>query len=334
MKIIVDKDIPYIQGRFPEDVEVSFLAGNEISAEKAKEADALIVRTRTRCNKDLLNNTKVRLVATATIGTDHIDCEWCDTNGVVVRNAPGCNAPGVAQYVFSSLFKTGFNIEKDVLGIIGYGHVGSLVGEWARLMGIKILISDAPRKESGFKDVDYLSREEVLKKSDAVTLHVPFTKIGEYPTSNMIGEKELGIMKPGTTIINSSRGGVVDETALKKVIKSGKIKAILDTWVNEPYIDPELARMVEISTPHIAGYSEQGKKRATRMSLEAVNEVLDIPVDLNGLECQPKAGLEISRSLIEKSYNPLIDSTALRADLSKFEQLRNTYSYRPEPLFT
>lgn len=333
MKIVVDNAIPFIEGRFPENVEVVYLPGDRISPKAAHDADGIIVRTRTKCDESLLKFSKVKLVATATIGTDHIDLEWCERNGVAVRNAPGCNAPGVAQYVLASLFETGFNPQKDVLGIIGYGHVGSIVAKWARELGIRVLISDDPRKESGFSDVDYLDIEEVLRNSDAVTLHVPLTKSGSYPTYKMIGERQLLMMKPGAMIVNSSRGGVVDEKALKDVVKQGKVKTIVDVWENEPYIDSELVMLAEIATPHIAGYSAQGKKRATLMALKAVEDVLGVPVDLSGLDTIPVNNESLSRELIEKSYDPKNDTIKLRADIKKFENLRNAYAYRDEPLF-
>lgn len=353
MKIIVDRAIPFIENRFPEDVKVTYLPGNEISPEIVKDADALIVRTRTRCDKDLLEGSKVKLVATATIGTDHIDIPWCEANGITVKSAPGCNAPGVAQYVLSSLFSIGFNPESHTLGIVGHGNVGSIVAEWAQQMGINILVCDPPRKEAAFRDVEYHDIEEVLRKSDAVTFHVPLTKDGEYPTFRMIGERELEYMKPGAILVNSSRGGVVDEEALKKELRRGRLKAVIDTWENEPYIDPQLVKLAEIATPHIAGYSAQGKMRGTRMALEAVSKALSISVDLSGLECTPNPESRITRSLIQSSYNPRVDHTSLTKSLiqnppvvpvsteggiprslsSSFESLRNNYSYRPEPLF-
>lgn len=332
MKLIIDKDIPFIRERFEDNVEVIFLPGKEITPDKVKDADGLIVRTRTLCNERLLRDSKIKLVATATIGTDHIDKKWCENNGILVKNAPGCNAPGVAQYVLSSLLKTGFQ-EKDTLGIIGCGNVGSIVAEWAKQLGFKVLISDAPRKDAGFMDEQYMPLEEVLRNSDALTLHVPFTKEGKYPTFHLIGEKEIAVMKKGAILFNTSRGGVVDESVLKKFILKGRVKGVLDVWENEPMIDKELVDMVEIATPHIAGYSEEGKKRATRMALEAVKEVLGIPVDFTGLDCVPPSGMSISRDLIEKSYNPIFDSDALRSDPTAFEEVRNNYSYRHEPLF-
>ena len=334
MKIIIDQAIPFIKDRFPESVEVEYIPGEIISKEKVLDADALIVRTRTKCNEALLRDSKVKLVATATIGTDHIDIPWCESHGIKVTSAPGCNAPGVAQYVLASLFSIGFDPRINSLGIIGFGHVGQIVGEWAKQIGINLLVCDPPRKDAGYKDAEYLDLEEVLKHSDAVTLHVPLTKEGKHPTHHIIGDNELEIMKSGAILINSSRGGVVDEKSLKKSLKEGHIKAIIDTWENEPAIDPELLSLVEIGTPHIAGYSLQGKLRGTRMVLESVEDILSLPVNLTGLNCEPDSKLKITKDLLINSYNPLSDYKNLISDVTSFEVLRNNYDYRPEPLFS
>ena len=342
MTVIVDKAIPFMENRFPQDVEVISVAGDEISPEMVKDADALIVRTRTRCDETLLKGSKVKLVATATIGTDHIDIPWCQNNGIMVKSAPGCNAPGVAQYVLSSLFKTGCDPETHTLGIVGYGHVGSTVAHWASQLGIRILVCDPPRRDEGLDDMEYHHLAEVLQKSDAVTFHVPLTKEGKYPTRYMIGKKELEYMKPGSILVNSSRGGVVNEKALKEELYKGRIRAIIDTWENEPAIDLELLKLVEIATPHIAGYSAQGKMRGTRLVLEAVAETFNITVNTEGLQCIPDPEKKITKTLIESSYNPLLDHLSNPQSpipdpsspiSSIFEARRNNYTYRPEPLF-
>lgn len=333
MKIIVDNAIPYIKDRFPENVEVEYVSGSEFTPAIMKDADALVVRTRTKCNSDLLKGSSVKFISTATIGTDHIDIPWCEKNGITVKNAPGCNAPGVAQYVFSSLFKVGFDPEKHTLGIIGYGNVGHIVATWAKEMDIKILISDPPRYEEGKKDMEYHDLDYILKNSDAVTLHVPLTKDGNHPTFKLIGKEEIGKMKTGAILVNSSRGGVVDEESLKPALKEKKVKAITDVWENEPQIDSELVNLTSIATPHIAGYSEEGKKRATRMALESISDFFGIPTDIKGLECIATENKKIDLQLIESSYNPLKDDKNLREDISQFEELRNKYLYRHEPLF-
>ena len=333
-KIVVDSGIPFIRDRFPENTEVVYLPGNEFTPEIVKDADAIIVRTRTKCDKNLLEGSNVRLVSTATIGTDHIDISWCEKNNITVRNAPGCNAPGVAQYVFASLFKTGFNPENQTLGIIGYGNVGHVVADWATQLGIKTLICDPPRNEKGFQDIVYHDLDYVLKNSDAVTIHVPFTKNGKYPTFGLIGKKELEQMKCGAILVNSSRGGVVKEKDLKPFLREGKINTIIDVWEYEPEIDGELVNLASIATPHIAGYSAEGKRRATQMALKGISSILDIPVILDGLDCKNPNEIKISRKLIEDSYDPIKDHRMLASDISRFEKIRDHYQYRHEPDLT
>lgn len=333
MKLVIDKAIPFIKGRLPEEVEVILADGKAIDAGMVKDADALVVRTRTHCDEKLLKGSNVRLIATATIGTDHIDIPWCEQNGIKVSSAPGCNAPGVAQYVLASILKTGFDTHKDILGIIGYGHVGQIVASWARKTGFSVLVCDPPRKAAGFDDIEYFPLEDLLAKCSAITLHVPLTKTGNFPTYHLIGEKELEMMRNGCVLINSSRGGVVDESSLKNAIDKKGLKAIIDVWENEPDIDKELVSKSFISTPHIAGYSSEGKKRATGMALKAVGKFFDMAIDLKGLECALNTERYITKEQIEKSYDPLIDSNNLRQDISKFEELRNNYSYRHEPHF-
>lgn len=333
MKIVIDKDIPFIAGRFPENVETVFRKGSEITPEDVKDADALLVRTRTKCNRLLLEGSTVKLVASATIGTDHIDIPWCEQNSIQVRNAPGCNAPGVAQYVFAALFRLGFDPGRHTLGIIGCGNVGSVVKEWAQEMGVKTMICDPPLAEKSNSSEDFSSLGEVLENCDAVTLHVPLTSEGPYPTRGLIGEKELSLMKPDAILVNSSRGGVVKESDFKRLIDEKGLKAVVDVWENEPDIDEELLSLATISTPHIAGYSLQGKKRGTAMVLRALMDCFPIEADLSGLECIPTKGKKISKQLIEGSYNPLIDHLNLTGNLSDFEALRSRYEFRNEPLF-
>ncbi|MCH5229262.1 MAG: 4-phosphoerythronate dehydrogenase [Muribaculaceae bacterium] len=333
MKIITDSAIPFLKGRIPDSIEKEEFPGDEITSEKIKDAAAIVVRTRTKCNEGLLKDSSVKLIVTATIGTDHIDIPWCEKHGIKVKSAPGCNAPGVAQYVLASLFKSGFDIEKDTLGIIGYGNVGQKLAEWATQMGIRTLISDAPRQKAGNKDIDYKPLDFVLRNSDAVTLHVPLTKEGDFPTFHMIGKSQIGLLKQNCLLINSSRGGVVNEAELKEALKDGKIRAVTDTWENEPYIDSELLKLSFISTPHIAGYSYEGKKRATMMALEALEEYLEIKTNKADLFCNPK-NTTITKKIIEDSYNPLEDSENLKNNPLDFETLRNTYNYRHEPLFS
>lgn len=337
-RIKIDENIPFIKGRLEDVADTEYLDQNEITREEARDADALIVRTRTACNKSLLEGSNVKLIVTATIGTDHIDLDYCHSNGITVRNSPGCNAPGVAQYVWSSILRMGFEPGRDKIGIVGYGNVGSIVAEWGRLMGTEVYVSDPPKSKEAVKEgkawlpkpYKEASLEEILRECDVITLHTPLTREGEDATYHLIGEKELREMKPGAVIVNAARGGVVDSHALKEILKEKKIRAVIDTWEEEPAIDKELLSHVEIATPHIAGYSRQGKERATRMSVEAVNDFFGIKGDTEGLEGRYKPHETLNNDCIMQSYNPFDDDSRLRMNPERFEQLRHDYNYREE----
>ena len=332
MKIVADDNIPFLKGRLEnsaENIEVVYVDQWGFTPELVKDADALIIRTRTLCNEALLGGSKVRLVATATIGTDQIDLPWCAQNGIAIRNAPGCNAPGVAQYVWSCLLRMGFDPSHDILGIIGCGNVGSIVREWGRALGAKILISDPPKEEAGICG-EYVPLEELLERSDAITLHTPLTKTGRHATHHLIGGRELSLIRDGKILVNAARGPVIDFNALKPHVTNGRIRAAIDTWENEPTLDEELLEAVEYGTFHIAGYSRQGKERATRMALEAVAEVLGIEADLSGLEGAYTGTPGLSPEKITTSYDPATDTAALREEPKEFDRLRRDYRYREE----
>lgn len=333
LKIIADNKIPFLKGRIECLGEVEYADPASFTPQMVKDADILVVRTRTRCDASLLEGSSVRLVVTATIGTDHIDLDWCAANGITVRNAIGCNAPGVAQYVWSSLLRNGFDPRTDTLGIVGYGHVGSIVAGWGRMLGCRVLVCDPPRKKAGMKDVDYLGLEQLLHDSDAVSLHTPLTREGDDATYHLIGTERLEMLKRGAILINSSRGGVVDNAAWREHLREGRTKAIIDTWENEPGIDRELLAMATIATPHIAGYSLEGKQRATRMALEAIEEYTGVMLDKSGLEKGYVMPAAIATEEICSSYNPFADTVALRSAPEGFERLRGDYDYRKEPSF-
>lgn len=332
MKIIADRNIPFLSGRLP-GTELIQLPASEITADSVKDADALIVRTRTHCGSSLLAGSKVRLIATATIGTDHIDLDWCAKRGITVRNAPGCNAPGVALYVWSSLLRNGFDPAGDTLGIVGCGNVGSIVAQWGERLGARVLVCDPPRKERGETDREYFPLEYVLANSDAITLHTPLTRGGEHPTFHLIDKEAARQIKPGAIFINAARGEVADTEALVEAIEEERIAhAVIDTWEGEPDIDPRLLKLADVATTHIAGYSVEGKQRATRMALEAVGEVLGITVDLKGLREAYKEPSSLTAERILSSYDPAEMTTALKNSPGSFERLRNSYPLHSEIL--
>lgn len=343
-KIRIDENIPYMRGRLEDAADVIYADQNDFSPESVKECDALIVRTRTKCDSSLLDDTKVKVVATATIGTDHIDLQYCREKGIKLENAPGCNAPGVAQYVWSCILHLGFNPKRGKIGIIGCGNVGSLIAEWGLLLGCEILVSDPPKSQAaeatgtrwlpsvkaGKGTIREAELEEILKECDVVTLHTPLTFEGEHATFHLIGKEELDKMKPGVILVNAARGPVVDNKDLKEALQNGCIQAVLDTWEKEPTLDPELLDKTAIATPHIAGYSRQGKERATRMTIEAMERFFGFKAHTEGLTGKYRLPDQLTEETIIKSYNPYTDDAALRNEPGSFETLRHDYHYREE----
>ena len=361
MKIIVDKDIPFISGVFEPYAEVVYLSGKEITKEVAADAHALVIRTRTKCNAELLEGTSVKMIATATIGMDHIDLDYCQKAGISVANAAGCNAGGVMQYVYTSLYalacKKGFILpdglpthssedKKLTLGVIGVGNVGSRVANMGEYMGFEVLRCD-PAKEreqtlafnNGYmllKDFkDYYSLEYLLENSDIVTMHVNLHE----GSRGMADEAFFKSMKEGAVFINSSRGEVVDEAALME--NAGKLSGIIiDVWGGEPQINPELLKRADIATPHIAGYSYEGKVNGTTMAVKAVASHFGIeelknftivPAEKNNnfFSKEDKSKEEISEYF--SNIFPIFEHCAdLKENPQDFEQLRSNFKYRRE----
>lgn len=340
IKIVADSAIPFLEGVMEPYADVVFIPGNKICHDDIKDADALMIRTRTHCNAELLEGTSVKFIATATIGTDHIDFPYCDLHGIVVRNAPGCNAGGVMEYVFSALYglasRKAINLEGDTIGIVGVGHVGSLIERMALALGFRVLKCDPPRAAAegpfGFCDLEYL-----LKNSQVVTMHTPLDET----TRGMADAHFFDLMQPGAFFINASRGEVVCDDALKAAMpKLGPV--IIDTWNNEPDIDKELMDMVDIATPHIAGYSYQGKQNGTAAAVRAVahyfgfQELFEfypkaefpeneaVKLDLKGL----RQG-EIA-AVFQYNYPIFTDDFMFRLEPENFEKLRSEYKYRRE----
>ncbi len=340
INILADKAIPFLEGVFEPYANVRYIPGGEIDAESVKEADVLMIRTRTKCNAQLLDGSRVKFIATATIGTDHIDFPYCDSHGIVVRNAPGCNAGGVMEYVFSALYglasRRAISLEGDTIGIIGVGHVGSLIERMGLALGFKILRCDPPRAEAegpfGFCDLDYL-----LRNSQIVTMHTPLDET----TRGMANRDFFSKMQPGAFFINSSRGEVVDDNALKEAIPNlGPV--IIDTWNHEPNVDLELMDKVAIATPHIAGYSYQGKQNGTAAAVRAVAHYFGIT---QLYEFFPKTEIEENEAVklhlkglnqgeiaavFQYNYPIFTDDFMFRIAPGDFDKLRSEYKYRRE----
>ena len=340
MTIVIDKDIPFIQGVFENYASVHYYTGSEIDAAAVKHADALVIRTRTKCNEALLDGSKLKIIATATIGYDHIDLDYCRARGIHVQNASGCNAGAVMNYVLSAMYGTAsrkrINLDGFTVGIIGVGSVGTRVANAMRLLGFNILQNDPPRAEiegpALFCDLDYL-----LRKSDVVTMHVPLTD----ETRGMADAAFFSKMKLGAFFINAARGEVVNEDALLQAVpKLGSV--VIDTWCNEPDINRELLSKVDIATPHIAGYSYQGKLLGTSMAVRSlarffrIEELYDFfpnpegePRDAVKLDLRGKGEGQIA-SIIQYNYPIFTDDFMFRIEPEKFEYFREHYRYRRE----
>lgn len=331
--IIVDDNIPFIKGRLEKEADVRYVDQFGFTPQSIAGADAMIIRTRTRCDSALLKDSSVKLIATATIGMDQFDLPWCKENGIETVNSPGCNAPGVAQYVWSSLLRMGFDPRKNTLGVVGKGNVGSIVTEWGRAMGAEILVCDPPRQRAGHNDEEYVSIETLLENVDAVTLHTPLTRTGEDATYHLLDSNRLSLIKEGGILVNAARGPVVNTIALTEEIRNRRLHTVIDTWENEPEISLPLLQSADIATFHIAGYSLEGKQRATRMVLENVANFFSIDVDTSGLAPAYSLKGEVRPEVIVDSYNPFDDMMPLLENPEKFDRLRADYNFRKEPDF-
>ena len=345
MKIVADNTIPFLKGICEPVADISYLPAKGFTTESIKDADALIVRSIDKCTENLLKGTNVRLITTATIGFDHIDIHFCEKNNISWKNAPGCNAPSVAQYVMSSLIhlvlRKNESLKGKTLGIIGVGHVGKQVEKLAHLFGMKVLRNDPPRaKQEG--NEQFVSIDKLLSESDIVTLHVPFTKEGDYPTYHLADKNFFTKLKKGSWFVNSCRGGVHNTNALIKAKKDGIIdEIIIDCWENEPAISPELLELTSVASPHIAGFSADGKATGTRMCLEEIQSFFHIQFDKLD-EVTPKrpenpiidldqfADYRIERAFLT-TFNPEYIDNQLRKDITSFERLRNNYDHPREP---
>lgn len=331
LNFVIERNVPFIAGLLEPYANVTYLAADEFTPAAVKDADALIVRTRTQCNADLLAKSKCRFIGTATIGTDHIDTQWCDANGITVINAPGCNAPAVAQYVFASIMQLANRpLSQYTIGIIGVGHVGSIVERWARGLGMNVMVCDPPRMRAEGGD-QWSSLSEIADKADIITFHTPLTREGQDATYHIADESFFASLKRSPIIINSARGPICDTQALIDALDSGEVSAaVIDCWEGEPEISLDLLELAAIATPHIAGYSHDGKVRATQMILDAITTFFYLP-RVTTSAATPKAVAKTVKPLaIAESYNPLADTVALKNEPSAFEALRNNYRYRSE----
>lgn len=347
MKIVADDKIPFLKGALEQFAEVIYVPGHKICNEDLKDADALLTRTRTNCNESLLKGTGIRFIGTATIGFDHIDTAYCDKNNIYWTNAPGCNSSSVRQYVASALLKVAyefnFELRDKTIGIVGVGNVGSKVEKFARSIGMRVLLNDPPRarKEGSSSFVDF---EELLRESDFITIHLPLNLSGEDKTYHFFNSEVFGKMKKGIWLFNSSRGEVINSSDLKDAITSGKLGgAVLDVWENEPQIDLDLMSKAFIVSPHIAGYSADGKANGTSMVVNSLCRFFGLPHDdwYPGnvplppspdilIECSGKSEEQIIREAVFHTYDISADDKSLRSSPLDFERLRGDYPLRRE----
>ncbi|MDM1246769.1 4-phosphoerythronate dehydrogenase [Acinetobacter sp. R933-2] len=346
MKIVADENLAFTEYFFSEYGEIHQAAGRTLTHDDVKESDVLLVRSVTKVNEALIENTALKFVGSATIGTDHLDIEALEKHQIAWSNAAGCNAQAVAEYVITALLHLNVSLidqnKTFTLGIIGLGNVGSRLAYMATLLGWHVIGYDPFVKCNYIQQVEL---EKLLKTADAISIHVPLTKTGEHPTYHLINAEALAMMKPETILINSARGAVVEEAALIDDIKKTQRKVVLDVFEHEPEISQQLLDLIRIVTPHIAGYSLEGKARGTQMIYEAFCKTFDYAAHKK-FESQLPAceqyfyGNNIKQTLkkyLTEIYDIQRDDDNLRAclkdgkvDQKAFDYLRKTYPLRRE----
>lgn len=277
MKFVADQAIPHIREAFSTLGDVHLLPSNMIGPDTVADADGLLIRTTVKATPRLLSGSRIRFIGTATIGTDHLDLPFVQSAGIRLASAPGCNANAVGEYVLTALFalqrRKGFQLEGRTLGIIGAGNTGRAVQQKAEAVGIRCLLNDPPLARPS-RTGGFVELEDLLPEADIISMHVPLQREGEFPTFHLLDEQVLKRVKPGAILINTSRGETLDGNALKR--HRDRLEAVvLDVWENEPNIDAELIPLIDIATPHIAGYSIEGKVRATEMIYRAACDCLE-----------------------------------------------------------
>ncbi|NNJ14614.1 4-phosphoerythronate dehydrogenase PdxB [Pseudomonas putida CSV86] len=272
MLIVADENIPLLDAFFAGFGEIRRYPGRAIDRDCVRDADVLLVRSVTRVDRALLEGSQVRFVGTCTIGTDHLDLGYFAEAGIHWSSAPGCNARGVVDYVLSSLLTLaeldGADLSQRTYGVVGAGEVGGRLVQVLRGLGWKVLVCDPPRQAA--EGGDYVALERILAECDVISLHTPLTRAGEQPTWHLFDRQRLARLRPGAWLINAARGPVIDNTALRELLLEREdVLAVLDVWEEEPLVDVELADLCVIATPHIAGYSLDGKQRGTAQIYQA-----------------------------------------------------------------
>jgi erythronate-4-phosphate dehydrogenase len=353
MKIIADENIPCAEQAFASLGEVSLLPGRAMQPEQVRDADILLVRSVTTVGQVLLEQSSVRFVGSATIGFDHVDRAYLQQRDIGFATAPGCNATSAAEYVVSALLalaeRKGFGLAGKTVGIIGCGNVGSRVREKLSALDMRCVVNDPPLQAQGGHD-DFVSLDEVLQ-ADIITVHVPYTRNGAWPTHHLVAESVLRKLQPGTLFINTSRGAVTDNRALDTLLaERDDLSVVLDVWEDEPAINTSLLQRVDLGTPHIAGYSLDGKLRGTEMIYRSACDWFSQPVQWRAadflpvgsvIECNEPEGAAVTgllQAAVFSAYDIRADDARLRAMLplpageqpAYFDQLRKEYPVRRE----
>jgi len=346
MNILADENIPFVLDAFGALGKVELRKGRDISPDDVRRADILLVRSVTRVNERLLAGSKVRFVATATSGTDHVDRGFLSSRGIAFADAAGSNAVSVAEYVVAAILEYARMSETAVkgktVGIVGVGHVGTGVAEKVKALGMKPVLNDPPRKEKTGLNI-FRPIKEILK-CDVVTMHVPLVREGRWPTAKLVDEDFLSKLKEGAFFINTSRGEVLDEASLCRAIRNRAVRfSCLDVWANEPFISSETLGLVSIGTPHIAGYSYDAKVRGTEMIHKALCDYLGIRTlwkardvlasrgekRISLSEVKARGVEELVRSSVRVAYDIMADDATLRSG-AEFDLLRRNYPLRRE----
>ncbi|MBT8068958.1 MAG: 4-phosphoerythronate dehydrogenase [Gammaproteobacteria bacterium] len=347
MKIIVDNKIPYIEGVFEPYAEVVYLPGHLTTAEAVKDADALVTRTRTLCSEEVLRGSKVKFIATATIGFDHIDIDYCRQAGIEWVNAPGCNAESVNQYMASALFsyaqRKQLALKGKTIGIVGVGQVGSRVAKTGEILGMDVLLNDPPRARREGPS-QFVSLQTIRESADIVSFHVPLNMAGVDRTFHMVDTAFLQGLKRQPLIINTCRGEVFETGPVCDARLEGLISGVIvDCWENEPGLNLGFLNLTDYGTAHIAGYSKDGKANGTRSSVRAISRFFGLGIDTwepGGVERPAKPRIEISGAglgeqeilarAVLATYEIENDDRLLRGNPQLFEKLRGDYALRRE----
>ncbi|RPI03359.1 MAG: 4-phosphoerythronate dehydrogenase [Ignavibacteriae bacterium] len=352
--IVVNKHTPYVVQAFENIGKVTALDTSEITTETVRDADILIVRSETKVTHELLDGSRVKFVGTVTIGTDHVDKEYLARQGITFVSAPGSNSNSVSEYITAALLELAssgnFQLQGKTIGIVGVGNVGSKVWRKAEALGMRVLLNDPPLQRQGSSYP--LHPLDELMAADVITLHVPLTRKGDDATVHLFAENRIRRMKPGAILMNTSRGGVVETESIKKALLEKHLgAAVLDVWEGEPKINVPLLELVSLASPHIAGYSLDGKVNALRMNYEAVCRFLSIPADrdiqaLVPAPASPQIKLpaknlsteQALREIVKKCYDIKLDDRQVRelslvpeAERGRFfQKLRADYRIRRE----